>query len=186
MEFIPTDPYEIIASLTGVISVYFSFKKNILTFPFGIISVLLFVKLCFEAGIYADMGINIFYFLMSVYGWISWGKSKEFIIKKLNNKLNGYLILLTGFLWLVIFFLLENFTDSNVAWIDSLTTALCISGMLLMAWRNIENWIYLLIANIISIPLYIYKELYFSALLFLILTIFAVLGYLNWKKHLTN
>lgn len=186
MNFFPTDPFEITASITGVVSVYFSFKKNILTYPFGIISVLLFVKICFDARIYADAGINVFYFLMSIYGWINWNSNKEFIINKLSAKNNFLIIIITFLFWIIIYFILHFFTNSNVAIVDALTTSLCISGMLLMAWRNIENWIYLLIADLISIPLYFYKELYFPACLFVILSIFAILGYLNWKKSLNN
>lgn len=183
---IPVDPLEIIAVITALISVFFSYKKNILTFPFGMISSAVYVYLCFQSKIYADSGINTFYFLMSVYGWINWKKSEDFIVKVLNLRNQFLFLLITLFVFGIIFLILINFSDSDVIVVDSITTALCVSGMLLMAWRNIENWIYLLIANLISIPLYIYKELYFSALLFLILAIFAVLGFLNWKKTLTN
>lgn len=182
----PVDPLEILAVLTATISVFFSYQKNILTFPFGMVSSILYVYLCFQSRIYADSGINAFYFMMSGYGWLNWNKSNEFIVKVLDFKKHLLMVGITIISFLSIYLILQKFSDSDVILIDSVTTSLCISGMLLMAWRNIENWIYLLIANIISIPLYIYKELYFSALLFLILTIFAVLGYFNWKKHLTN
>lgn len=182
----PVNIEEIFAVITGVLSVFFSYRKSILTFPMGMISCLLYIYICFSSGIYADSGINAFYFLMSIYGWFNWGKSMEFKVQKLKIKEHYYMILFTILIFLILFFLLLKFSDSDVIIVDAITTSLCISGMLLMAWRNIENWIYLLIANVISIPLYLYKELYFSSLLFIILSIFAVLGFLNWKKHLIH
>jgi len=87
---------------------------------------------------------------------------------------------------MVIFFILKKYTNSNVPILDSFTTAFFITGMILMTIKSIENWIYLLIGNIVVMPLFIYKELYISAVFYLILTVFAILGLISWKKSIKN
>lgn len=184
------NPMELCATLTGVASVYFSYKKNSSTFFFGLISVTLYIFICFNAGIYAEMGINIFYFIMSVYGWINWNrlfKSNEgFKVIRLSFNQNIFFFFITLFFWMIIFFILKKYTNSNVPILDSFTTAFFITGMILMTIKSIENWIYLLIGNLVVMPLFIYKELYISAVFYLILTVFAILGLISWKKSIKN
>lgn len=184
------NPTELLASLTGVASVYFSYKKNILTYFFGLISVTLYIFICFNAGIYAEMGINFFYFIMSIYGWINWNqlfkRNENFKAIRLNFQKNVFVYLMTMVFWIVIFFILKKYTDSNVPLLDSLTTSFFITGMILMTIKSIENWIYLIIGNLVSIPLFIYKELYVSSVFYLILTFFACLGIISWNKTIKN
>ena len=146
---------EYIAVIFGILSVWYAQKNKVLVFPTGIISVLIYVYLTYENKLYADTGINIYYFIMSVYGWVF------LIIQYALNK-----------------------TDSDVVFLDSITTALSLTGMLLLARRKLENWIYWIIADIIYIPLYIHKELYPTSLQFFIFLFLAILGYRNWKKEL--
>ena len=185
---------EILAVFFGVLSVWFSKKENILVYPTGIISVLIYVYLCFEIGLYADMGINVFYFVMSIYGWYNWipFKDKEVLDntdKTLKISMNttsqniGYAVL-TGIFWLVLYFILARFTDSNVPYADAFTTAVCLVGMWLMALKKIENWILWIIADVISIPLYFYKGIPLSSLHFVFFTGLAISGYLEWKGKL--
>lgn len=184
------NPLELMATLTGVASVFFSYKKNILTYFFGLISVTLYTFICFNAGIYAEMGINIFYFIMSVYGWINWhrlfNRNESFKAIQLTFLQNVFFFLMTMVIWIVIFFILKRYTDSNVPFLDSFTTAFFVTGMILMTIKSIENWIYLIIGNLVTIPLFIYKELYISAVFYLILTVFACLGIVSWKKTIKN
>lgn len=179
------NPIELTAVITGVISVIFSWRKNILTYFFGIISVLLYVYLCYQAGIYADMGINIFYFLMSVYGWINWSRllkqNQDFVPSFLTKLKRIFFFFCTLLFWIILYFILNYFTNSNVAVADSFTTAFFITGMILMALKITENWLYFIIGNVVSVPLYAYKEMYLSSIFFVILTFFAVLGYQSWK-----
>jgi nicotinamide mononucleotide transporter len=181
-------PAELIATLTGVISVYFSFKKNILTYFFGLISVTLYIFICYNAGIYAEMGINIFYFLMSLYGWRNWyllfKENEVFRSIQLTLKTNILFFLLTMLVWWVIFYILRNYTDSTIPFLDSFTASFFVTGMILMTIKSIENWVYLIIGNLVTIPLFIYKELYISAVFYLILTVFAFMGFVSWKYSL--
>jgi len=178
---------EVIAVFMGLASVIFSKKENILVYPTGIISVLIYVYLFFEVKLYADTGINLFYFGMSIYGWYNWSrKSKDTKIDISKNTRNQNILVIVSILilWYFLYFLLSNYTDSDVAHIDSYTTAVCFVGMWLMTWKRIENWIMWIIADVVSVPLYWYKELYLTSFQFVIFIILSVLGYMEWKKKL--
>lgn len=178
---------EILAVFFGVLSVWFSKKENIWVYPTGIISVFIYVYLCFQIGLYADMGINIFYFVMSVYGWYNWSRpvqDKALQISKNSVSENMIYALIIGALWLVLYFVLSRFTDSTVPYVDAFTTAVCLVGMWLMALKKIENWVLWIIADVISVPLYFYKGMPLSSLQFVFFTGLAISGYLEWKGKL--
>jgi len=177
---------EAIAVFFGILSVWYAKKENILVFPTGIISVVIYIYICFFAKLYADMGINFVYFVMSVYGWYMWSRkddSKPLLpIRWCTGK--EHLIsaaMLIGFFAALSYFL-SNYTDSNVPIIDSATTSIFIVGMWLMARKKIENWIYWIIGDLISIPLYFYKELALTSIQFTVFLVLAILGFIEWKK----
>lgn len=181
-----TTVLEIIAVIFGLLSVWYSKKINILVYPTGIISVVIYVYICLGAKLYADMGINFVYFVMSIYGWYNWtrkDKHKKIIPISICNK-RAHIINLSIFLFFFISlsYILSNYTDSNVPYWDSLTTAIFIVGMWLMAKKKVENWIFWIIGDIISIPLYFYKGLVLTSLQFTIFLVIAILGYLAWRK----
>lgn len=177
---------EIIAVIFGLLSVWYSKKVNILVFPTGIVSVLIYVYICFIAKLYADMGINGVYFIMSVYGWYHWTRKSEgkqvVPVQFASLKLNIISAVATLFSFGVLSYVLSNFTDSNVPYWDSFTTSIFIVGMLLMALKKVENWIYWIIGDVVSIPLYFYKGLVFTSLQFTIFLIIAVMGYVAWRR----
>jgi len=177
-----------IAVFTGLLSVWYAKKENLLVYPTGIISVLIYVYICFRAGIYADAGINFFYFIMSVYGWYKWTRkdSSDHYIPITANTLTQQLVFLvaTVFFFVILVFVLTNYTDSTVPFIDSATTALFIIGMWLMALKKIENWIYWIAGDLISIPLYFYKGLVLTSFQYTVFLILAILGYLEWREKL--
>ncbi len=179
---------EIIAVLFGLFSVWFAKKENILVYPTGIINVLIYVYICFFAGLYADMGINFFYFIMSVYGWYSWTRidinKKALPISSCNKNYHILNVIAFIFFFFVIRYVLINYTDSTVPNWDSLTTAIFIIAMWLMARKKVENWIAWIIGDIISIPLYAYKGLVFTSFQFTIFLIIAIMGYIAWRKKL--
>lgn len=185
---IQTSGLEWIAVICGVASVIYSMRENILVYPTGIISVLIYVYLAFQYKLYADMGVNGYYFIMSVYGWHYWTNTdggKEQVSVTINTfKENIYAlgILFVSFGLLV--FILINFTDSDVPVWDATTTAFAILGMWLMARKKLENWIAWIITDLISIPLYFYKGLVLTSFQFLIFTVLATMGYFAWKKSL--
>ena len=181
---------ELTAVLFGIISVLFARKNNILVYPTGLVSTLIFVYILLEWKLFGDFIINIYYSIMSVLGWYLWTRKKngadEFPISVMNRK--DYLIstlIFTGTLLFIalVYQFFDKFTDWT-AYVDTLTTALFFVGMWLMAKRKIENWIIWVIADIISVPLYFYKGLTFSSMQFLLFTIIAILGYKEWKRFL--
>jgi nicotinamide mononucleotide transporter len=181
-----TSILEAVAVVFGILSVWFAKKTNILVFPTGIISVLIYVYICFFAKLYADMGINVVYFVMSVYGWIMWTRkdAHRHVLPISWCSRKDHLIsalMLAGF-FLVLSYFLSRYTDSNVPVIDSLTTSIFIVGMWLMARKKIENWIYWIIGDVISIPLYFYKDLALTSIQFTVFLVLAILGYLEWRK----
>jgi nicotinamide mononucleotide transporter len=181
---------EIIAVTFGMVSVWFAKKENILVYPTGIISVLIYVYICFYAKLYADMGINFFYFIVSVYGWYMWTNRRK-VIKRLEISRTGFYgylfnLLAALFFFIVLRFILINYTDSDVPLWDSFTTAFFIIGMWMMARKKIEHWLAWIIGNSVSIPLYFYKGLVFTSFQYLIFLILAIMGYIEWERKLRS
>jgi len=178
---------EIIAVITGLASVWFARKENILVYPVGMISVGLYVYLCFQAGLYADMGINAFYFVTGIYGWYKWthkGHHKATRgISKLSRLEWGLSAATVILLFVVLRYILIRYTDSTVPDWDAITTALFIVGMIQMALKKLENWIIWIIGDVLCIPLFAYKDLWLSGFQYLVFTILAVAGYVEWRKR---
>lgn len=185
-----TSTIEWIAVITGLLSVWCSMKENILVYPFGIVSVLIYVYLAFNYKLYADMGVNSYYFVMSVYGWYHWkdtGGERDQIPVSVNDAREWMITaaLLIGSFGILVFVLM-SFTDSDVPIWDALTTCFAITGMWLMARKKLENWIAWIITDIISIPLYFYKGLVLTSVQFFLFTILAFAGYLAWRQSLAK
>jgi len=180
-----------IAVFFGVASVYYSMKENIWVYPTGIISTLIYVWICLQVGLYADMGINAYYFSMSIYGWYIWSRptneGKALPVTWLNRKGIVESVLLFLVSYTVLAFVLLHFTDSDVPFIDSFTTASAFVGMYLMAKKKVENWIAWIITDLVSVPLYFYKGLILTSFQFLFFTVLAVMGLIAWirsaRKH---
>lgn len=184
---------EIIGSLFGLLSVWFSKKDNILVFPTGIISTSIFVYILLVYGLLGDMLINGYYFMMSIYGWYLWTRKVDkthFIpITKITSKkeyISTVLIFIATLLFVSLVYTFFDKWDSWTAYVDTLTTAIFFVGMWLMAKKKLENWVFWIIGDIISVPLYLYKGLVFSSFQYLVFTIIAFYGYQAWKKHINK
>ena len=189
-----TSLLEFIAVVFGLMSVWFAKQEKILVYPTGIISVLIYVYICFGIKLYADAGINLFYFGMSVYGWYKWTrKTSKPPLKISASNLHNWLTSLLMFLisGMIILLLLKYFKaddveywSTRVPYIDTFTTAVFIVGMWLMAIKKLENWIFWIIGDVISIPLYAYKGLVFTSFQFLVFLVLAIMGYMAWRRKL--
>lgn len=183
---------ELLAAVFTIASVWYSKKNNVLVFPTGMICTAIFVYLLLKWGLLGDMMINGYYFIMSIYGWYIWTRKadKKTVTPISWTSKKEYLISIAIFFATVafVFGVYEAFNKFNhwTSYVDTLTTGIFFVGMWLMAKRKIENWIYWIVGNIITVPLYFYKGLTFSSILYFILTILAIYGYLSWKKHLNN
>jgi nicotinamide mononucleotide transporter len=183
---------EITAVIFGLFSVWFAKKDNILVFPTGLVSTFIYAYLLWQWELLGDSMINGYYFIMSIYGWYHWTRKKgnqvEFPIAVMNNKEKGIAIVLfiaTIFFVVLVYFYFNKFTNWY-SYIDTFLTAIFFVGMWLMAKRKIENWIFWIIGDIISIPLYFAKGYTFTSFQFLIFTIIAIYGYLEWKEILNK
>ncbi len=178
---------EFLAVILGIASVWFARKESIWVYPTGIVNVLIYVYLCFYAKLYADAGINAFYFVMSVYGWYNWARKidagKHHVpITRLSKK--GWIIQITLLVVFfgIIFYVLRTFTDSDVPFADAFTTAIFIVGMWQMARKKVENWIFWIVGDFLVIPLFIYKGLAFTSVQYIVFLVLAVMGYIEWNK----
>ena len=182
---------EIIAVVFGLLSVWYSKNNNILVFPTGMISTAIFIYLLYKWVLLGDMMINAYYFLMSIYGWFIWTRKENNTITPIsrvtnNEKKIGIIIFLSSLVFVYLIYVYFDKWGTITSYVDNITTAIFFVGMWLMAKRKIENWIFWIIADIISIPLYFYKGLTFTSLQYLIFTFIAIAGYYSWKKILNK
>ncbi len=186
---------DIILEITGVafglLSVWFSKNNNILVFPTGMISTSIFVYLLYKWVLLGDMMINAYYFIVSIYGWYVWTRKQNNVVTPISTlnykeKKTSILIFVFSIIFVYSIYVYFDKWNSFTAYIDNLTTAIFFVGMWLMAKRKIENWIFWIIGDIISIPLYFYKGLTFTSLQYLIFTFIAIAGYYSWKKILNK
>lgn len=183
---------ELVAVLFGLASVWAAKKDNILVFPTGIVSTTIYIYLLWKWQLLGDMSINFYYTIMSIYGWYHWTRKKGttdlYPIAQISKKELKWAFIIFV-LTLLVVVLIYDFFDKFTQWssyIDTLTTGLFFVGMWLMAKRKIEHWIFWIIGDIISIPLYFIKGYTFTSLQYLIFTIIAIFGYVEWKKTLNN
>lgn len=184
--FQQTSGLERISVVFGVTQVLLSKENKVLNYPFGIASILTGMMVLYPAKLYAEIGLQFYYLVMSVYGWWFWQNKSQ--IQQPISRCSGFdwkivtSIVLIGFVFL--FMVLHTFTDSDVPLWDAWVASTAWAGMWLLAKRKLENWILLNLSNLFAIPLFIYKELYLFAALTLFLFIVAFFGYFKWKRIL--
>ena len=194
---------EIIAAFFGLLSVFFSVKRNIWVYPTGIINTTIYVYILFNFGLLGDMLINVYYSIMSIYGWISWNKNTENQIisvdfAKKEDWLVGLNLFAMSFIVVCGVYYFKPFIDNHFSmngvslgfqqldwanWLDIFTTSLFLIGMWFMAKRKVENWLFWIVGDLICVPMMLYKGLGITSLQYLVFTIMAVMGYLEWLKQ---
>ncbi len=196
---------EAFATVFGILSVYFSIKKNIWVYPTGIISTLIYVYILFDFGLLGDCMINVYYTVMSIYGWVLWAKNSDdhvhvevsWATKK--EWLYGILLFALSLILVTVVYYYKPYIDNSFSmenislglyhldwgnWLDVITTSVFLVGMWFMAKRRIENWVFWIIGDFICIPMMIYKGLGITSVQYLVFTIMAIQGYITWKKSL--
>lgn len=169
----------------GVVQVLLARQNNVHNYLFGIVAILISIYVLYQSQLYADILLNLYYLVMSIYGWFYWkmGKHKqEAPIAYANRREHSVAAGIVVGCFVLMAYWLGQHTDSDVPYWDAVVVAFAWAGMWLMAKRKIENWVYLNISNLISVPLLIYKELYIYAGLTAFLFAVAVSGYIKWKK----
>lgn len=178
---------ELTGTIVGLIYLWLEYKASIYLWAACIVMPAIYLIVYYQAGLYADFGINIYYLIASVYGWIAWRKKqdKEGTHLPITHMPSSYylpLTLITALLFAVISWILIRFTDSNVPYWDSFTTALSITALWMLARKYVEQWLAWIAVDAVCCGLYMYKELYFTSALYGLYTVIAILGYLKWKQ----
>ena len=178
---------EIIAVFFGFLSVWFSKNNNILVFPTGMINTSIFVYLLLKWSLLGDMIINAYYFVMSIYGWYFWIKGTNNTVSPISKVSNSdirivVLLFISSSVFVSLVYTFFDKWETIVSYIDILTTAIFFAAMWLMAKRKVESWIFWIVGNIISVPLYLHKGLAFTSIQYFIFTLIAIAGYIKWKE----
>lgn len=178
---------EIIAVFFGFLSVWFSKNNNILVFPTGMINTSIFVYLLLKWSLLGDMIINAYYFIMSIYGWYFWLKGTNNTVSPISKVSNTdirivVLLFISSSVFVSLVYTFFDKWETIVSYIDILTTAIFFAAMWLMAKRKVESWIFWIVGNIISVPLYLHKGLAFTSIQYFIFTVIAIAGYIKWKE----
>lgn len=195
---------EIAGMIVGLIYLWLEYRASIYLWIASIIMPAIYIFVYYNAGLYADFGISIYYLLAAIYGWFVWKYGalqipKIMQRKRANNspvqiqqisrtplRYVSSMIVVFMIAFFAIAWILITFTDSNVPWWDSFTTALSIIAMWMLAHKYVEQWLIWIAVNIVSVGLYIYKDLYFTAGLYLLYAVIAVFGYIKWKNLMLN
>lgn len=185
---------EYIAVITGILSVWFSRAENVLVYPVGLVSVIIYIYLSAKGHLLGEASVNGYYTVMSVYGWILWAKKDTLkkhvlLISSSSKKEWAAQLLFFAVFYLVLFIalsFLKTYFPGAIPWADSFASATAYTGMWLMAKKKIESWYWWIATNLASIPLYFVKHFSFTSLYYVVLLVLAVLGLLSWKdkeKH---
>ncbi len=176
----------------GLLYLYLEYQANIWLWLAGIVMPAIYIVVYYNAGFYADMGINIYYLLAGIYGWLKWcGEKKDEsadalpITRMPRRKIFNSLIVCAAF-FVVISYILISFTDSTIPYSDSFTTALSIVALWMLAKKYVEQWLAWCVVDVACVVLYIYKGLYPTAGLYALYSIIAVAGYYKWLKLMNN
>lgn len=183
---------EIIAVITGMLSIWYSYRINILVYPIGMISLALYVFIFIKNGLHANAVINFLYFVISIFGWWNWLRQRttdnrqqttdkgELKVSYLSKK--GSIIIITILVILIFFINLFTTNDLSIR-LDYYTSAAGLIAMVLTSFKKVENWFFYLVADIVLIPLCIYNGLYLTSIQYVAYTILAIMGYINWNKE---
>ncbi len=186
-----TSILEYIAVFSGIISVWFSRKENILVYPTGLANTIIYVYLSFKYHLLGEASVNLYYTVVSFYGWILWAKRDQerhhvVTIKYSTSREWLYQLLFCGFFYVVIFisltFLKDAFASGAIPWADALASSTAYTAMWLMAKKKVESWYWWIATNICSIPLYFVKGLVFTSVYYLILLFMAFWGLAEWRR----
>ncbi len=185
---------EILGTIAGLLYLWLEYRASIYLWVASIIMPALYLVVYYDAGLYADMAINIYYLVIALYGWAAWrygfslrrgSQGRELPISHTPAREWLPLAVLTALLFVAIAQVLIHFTDSTVPWADAFTTALSVVGMWMLARKYIEQWWVWMVVDVASVALYVYKDLHFTAVLYALYAVVAIFGYRKWKQLMT-
>ncbi|MEO6039722.1 MAG: nicotinamide riboside transporter PnuC [Saprospiraceae bacterium] len=179
---------EYTAVFFGIVSVLFSRMENIWVYPTGIVNTTIYIYLSVLGGLFAEAGVNVYYTVMSVIGWVLWARQKDgaalLQITRSGRREWTWALGFFGACWGILYLALYHFTPSTVPVADAFASAAAYTGMWLMARKKLENWLWWIVTNVASIPLYFIKGYVFTSFQYLVFLVLAVLGYVEWRRKL--
>jgi nicotinamide mononucleotide transporter len=191
-----TTPLEAVAVIAGIASVWYSRKENILVYPVGLLNTTIYIYLSVKGNLLGEASVNLYYTIMSVYGWYLWTrvdpqqKNSTLHVTQSNTKDWVQQLLFFAAFYVTIFFSLTylktNFAPEAIPWADAFASATAYTGMWLMAKKKVESWIWWILTNIASIPLYFIKGYAFTSVQFLVLLVLAIAGLKSWNEKSKN
>ncbi len=184
--------WEMVAVFLSVTYLLLAIKQNLWCWPSAFLSTLIYSILFFDASLLMDSALNIFYLVMAIYGWYSWkygnikNQNVELEISTYGLKKNLQIILALIVLSLVLGYIMANYTSADYAYLDTFTTVFAVFTTYTLTKKVLENWLYWIVIDSVSIYIYINKGFYLTAVLFALYTILAFVAYNNWKKEYEN
>ncbi|MBL6853122.1 MAG: nicotinamide mononucleotide transporter [Alphaproteobacteria bacterium] len=179
---------EIIAALLGVANIALLVRRSIWNYPFGMASVAFYVVVFHDSLLYSDAALQVFFFVMQVYGWWNWyhARDTEGLAKPELLTNGGRLLWMGAALAITVAegWYLKHYTNDSAPWMDANTTALSVVAQYLLSVRKIENWALWIITDVVQIGLYAWKGLYPTTALYVIYLVMSVLGLIEWRRHL--
>jgi nicotinamide mononucleotide transporter len=181
---------ELLGAVSGLVFLFLEIRQSIWLWPFGIATSVLYTYIFFVSKFYADMGLQVYYVVISAYGWWHWlyGGNAEKVdslpVSRISFRLSTWLLLISVGIFAVIAYILINFTDSTVPYGDAFTTALSIIATWMLARKFLEMWWIWVVVNAVSLALYLYKGLYPTSVLFVFYTTMSVVGYMQWRRSM--
>jgi nicotinamide mononucleotide transporter len=186
-----TSVLEFVAVIAGIASVFFSRKENILVYPVGLINTIIYIYLSIKGQLYGEASVNLYYTIMSVYGWILWARrnqQQEHVLHiSFSNRKEWiqqllFFAVFYGVIFAALTWLKKDFAPEAIPWADALASATAYTGMWLMARKKVESWYWWIATNMASVPLYFVKGYVFTSVQFLVLLVLAVAGLVAWQK----
>jgi len=183
---------EFIAVFSGILSVWFSMKENILVYPSGLLSTVIYIWLSFRSALLGEASVNFYYTAMSIYGWILWAKkdkARQPVLQITYSSRRQWAVQLAFFslcytaVYFALTYLKKDFAPMAIPWADAFASGTAYTGMWLMAKKKVESWYWWIATNIASIPLYFIKHYVFTSVYYGVLLIIAVFGLAEWAKR---
>ena len=175
---------ESIAVLFSILYVVLAVKENIWCWGAALISVSLYIYICFSAQLYPETGLQVFYFIMAIIGYYMWNKENKEEIKEWSEIKHLLIILLGAILTFIMGFYFSTYTNSQMPIIDSFTTVFSIIATYMVIKKVLGNWLYWIVIDAVSVYLYFNRDLHLTSLLFIAYTIIAIFGYFSWMKKM--
>jgi nicotinamide mononucleotide transporter len=184
--FLSTSMLEMVATLTGLLCVWLTTKENIWCWPIGLINVGCFFVMFYEAKLYADMTLQILFFILSIQGWVVWLTKRQNANVRPTKKLSARMMLILPIILILATiawgYVLTRYTDASIPYLDAFIATLSIIAQFLLSSKILENWYVWIAVDVLSVGMYLYKDLYSVAFLYFVFLVLAIIGMISWKK----